>query len=167
MPFAVDVHRKQGDDVADKSDAGDGQQDVPWRDDDRVGLYHEAAGHGDESEMLLEQRKADADNQSGKKADKRDQPAFQHEDPLDKAFSRTHAQERLYVVLLLDDEHRQATEDVECDNDNDENQDHIDGGLLVFHHLVERFVLLETILDLEVRAEPVGDFLLQFCCLLS
>ena len=70
LPFAVDIHRKQCDEVADKCYASYGQQNVPYGYDDRVCLYHETAWHADESEMLLEQGETDSDYKTGKKTDK-------------------------------------------------------------------------------------------------
>ena len=159
----VDIYRKQCDEVAYEGDASCGQQDIPKRNDDRVGLHHEAAGHADEPEVLLEQGYANTDYKAGKHSDKRNQPAFQHEDTFYETLARSHAAERLDVVLLFDDEHRQAAEYVECDDDDDEYQYHEDGCLFVFHHLVEGFVLLETVLDLVVRTEPFRNLILQCC----
>lgn len=76
----VDIYRKQCDEVAYEGDASCGQQDIPKRNDDRVGLHHEAAGHADEPEVLLEQGYANTDYKAGEHSHKRNQPAFQHED---------------------------------------------------------------------------------------
>ena len=111
--------------------------------------------------MLLEQRESYADDQTCGKSGKRYHPSLQHEDPSDEAFLGTEAFQRGDIVLLFDDQHRQAAEDVECDDDYDEYQDHVDRGLLVFHHLVERLVLLEAVLDLETCSQPCLDLFLK------
>ena len=86
---------------------------------------------------FVEQCEADADDQACSEACKRCHPSFQHEDPSDEAFLCTKAFQRGDIVLLFYDQHSEAAEDVECDDDYDENQDHVDCSLLVFHHLVK------------------------------
>ena len=56
------------------------------------------------------------------------------------------------VILFLDDEHRDAAEDVQGDDDDDENEDQEYRRLLVAHHLVERGVLPESVQNLEAGA---------------
>ena len=65
------------------------------------------------------------------------------------------------VRTLFDQEHGKTAEDIEGDDDDDENQDHVDGDLLVSHHSVKRLVLLKAVSDLEVWAEFVRDLLLK------
>ena len=119
------------------------------------------SGHLYYAECLLEGCETDSDDQTACKSRQGDVPSFQNEDLPDQSILGSHAAECPDILLLLDDKHGEASEDVEGDDDDDEDQNHEYGGLLIFHHLVERFVLLEAVLDLESGAKPCADFLLE------
>ena len=101
----VDVYRKKGDEVADDGDSCNGHKDVPWRNNDRIGLYHETARHLDETEMLLEQCKSYTCNQAGEQTRQRNHPAFQHKYASYELVCCTDAAKGLDVVFFLDYEH--------------------------------------------------------------
>ena len=46
---------ESGDEKAYEGDAGEGDEDVAWLDDDGVVLDYEAAGHADDTDVLLDE----------------------------------------------------------------------------------------------------------------
>ena len=143
---------EQGDEVADEGYAGDGGEDILPLEDHGVGVHEEAAGHLDEAEVLLGEGEAYSYNQTGGEAEEGDEPAFEGEGVAEHLVRGSEAAVGFDVILFLDDEHRDAAEDVEGDDDDDEDQDNVDGGFLVAHHLVERRILAEAVQNLEFRA---------------
>ena len=143
---------EEGDDVADEGYTGDGGEDVLPLEDYGVGVHEEAAGHLDEAEVLLGKGEAYADHKTGGETEKGDQPAFQSEGAAEHLVGGPEAAVGLDVILLLDDQHRDAAEDVQGDDDDDENEDQEYRRLLVAHHLVERRILAEAVQNLEFRA---------------
>ena len=99
------MYRKKCYEISDDGDSCNGHKDVPWRNNDRIGLYHETARHLDETEMLLEQGKSDTNDKAGEQARQRNQPAFQHKYASYELVCCTDAAKRPDVILLLDDEH--------------------------------------------------------------
>ena len=110
------------------------------------------SGHFYKSEILLKQGESYTCCKTAREADEGDHPAFKHEYPFYETVLCTEAAESLDVIFLFNDEHGEASEDIKC-NDNDyEYQDHVYGSLFILHHLIEGFVLLETVLDSEIRS---------------
>ena len=70
----------------------------------------------------MKQHETYAKNQSGHKTDQRDQPTFQYEYVSYGTFCGSHAAEGTDILALLDDEHRETSEDIESDNDDYEEQ---------------------------------------------
>ena len=142
---------EEGDDVADEGYTGDGGEDVLPLEDYGVGVHEEAAGHLDEAEVLLGEGEAYADHKAGGEAEQGDEPAFEGEGAAEHLVGGPEAAVGLDVILFLDDEHRDAAEDIQGDDD-DENEDQEYRRLLVTHHLVERRILAEAVQNLEFRA---------------
>ena len=143
---------EEGDEVADEGYAGDGGEDVLPLEDYGVGVHEEAAGHLDEAEVLLGEGEAYSYNQAGGEAEQGDEPSFEGEGAAEHLVGGPEAAVGLDVILLLDDQHRDAAEDVQGDDDDDENEDQEYRRLLVAHHLVERRILAEAVQNLEFRA---------------
>ena len=143
---------EEGDDVADEGYTDDCGEDVLPLEDDRVCVHEEAARHLDETEILLGEGETDADDKAGGETEKGDQPAFQSEGAAEHLVGGPEAAVGLDVILLLDDQHRDAAEDIQGDDDDDEYEDQEYRRLLVTHHLVERRILAEAVQNLEFRA---------------
>ena len=137
------------------------EQYVNPRDDYRICLDNKVSGHFYESEVLLKHRETYSYDQADRQTYQGYHPAFHYEYTADRALWSAEMAQGHDVRTLFDQEHCKAAEDVECDDDDDENQDHVDGDLLVLHHPVEGFVLLEAVFDLEVWTEFVRDLLLK------
>lgn len=140
---------EEGDDVADEGYAGDGGEDILPLEDYGVGVHEEAAGHLDEAEVLLGEGEAYAGHEAAGEAEQGDEPAFEGEGVAEHLVRGAEAAVGLDVILFLDDEHRDAAEDVQRDDDDDENEDQEYRRLLVAHHLVEGGVLPEAVQNLE------------------
>ena len=119
------------------------------------------SGHLYYTEGLLDGCKADSENKSSRKSCKGYKPAFKYEDPADKAVLSSQAAESLHVFAFFDYQHRKASEYIECDDYDDKYEDHEYRSLLIFHHLVQGFVLLESVLYLESWSEPSAYFVLK------
>ena len=104
--------------IADEGYTGDGGEDVLPLEDYGVGVHEEAAGHLDEAEVLLGEGEADADDKTGGETEKGDQPAFQSEGAAEHLVGGPEAAVGLDVILLLDDQHRDAAEDIQGDLEN-------------------------------------------------
>ena len=94
------------------------------------------SGHLYYSECLLYGSEADSEHKSACQSRQGNQPAFKNEYSLDQPLLCSHAPESPDVILLLYDQHGEASEDVERYDDDDEDQDHEYGSLFIFHHLV-------------------------------
>ena len=86
--------------------------------DDWVCVHEEAAGHLDEAEVLLGEGEAYADHKAGGEAEQGDEPAFEGEGVAEHLVGGPEAAVGLDVILLLDDEHRDAAEDIQGDLEN-------------------------------------------------
>ena len=95
------------------------------------------SGHFYEPEVLLHERECDAGHKSGSHTDQGYKPSFKYEYPSDEVVLCTEAPECLYVGFLLNYEHGEASEYVECDYYDDKQQNHVDCRLLILHHLVQ------------------------------
>ena len=86
--------------------------------DDRVCVHEEAARHLDETEILLGEGETDADDKTGGEAEQGDEPAFEGEGVAEHLVGGPEAAVGLDVILFLDDEHRDAAEDIQGDLEN-------------------------------------------------
>ena len=81
-----------------------------------------AVAETNDSELLLQPAKQQSDSDSDDCSQQRNHPALHHEDAADLMLVRTQIPQRDGILLLVNDEHRERTDDVEAGNHQDERQ---------------------------------------------
>ena len=70
----------------------------------------------------------------------------------DLRFTGTQAPEHGNIFFLVDDQHRQGADHIECRDDQDHGQDKEDGPFFRFHHPVKGSLLLVTVFNFKSAA---------------
>ena len=111
---------------------------------DGVGVDDERAlalPQGDDAEALLQPTEQQPHHDAHHGSEGADEPPLEEEDARYLAVAGTHSAQRLHVVALVDDEHRETADDVEARHDEDEREEDVGDELLDLHD-AEGVVLL-------------------------
>ena len=71
--------------------------------------------------MLLAEAEEHTENESAERTQRRDEPTLQEEDAADSGFIGTEVRKDADVLALVEDEHRERTNQIEAGDEQDEN----------------------------------------------
>ena len=125
-----------------------------------VGVDDERAlgvAQGDDAELLLQPAEEQSHDDAHDGSDGRDEPPLEQEDGRHLAVAGTEGTQRLHVVALVDDEHRERADDVEAGHDEDEGEEDVGDELFDLHDAEGVVLLLIAVADVVLRAHYLLD----------
>lgn len=131
---------------------------------ERIGVDNERAtglAHADNSELLLQPAQQQTESCADNSADNGDETAFNEEYLPYQTVRCSKIPQCPDIVLLIDDEHRERTDDVEAGYDKDEREEDIGDNLLNLHYAERVLLLLEPVFHDILVAADAADFLLH------
>ena len=151
-----------GREEADGEDGDEDEHHVPGMDAHGVGVDDERAlglSQGDDAELLLQPAEEQSHDDAHDGSDGRDEPPLEQEDGRHLAVAGAEGTQRLHVVALVDDEHRERADDVEAGNEQDEGEEDVGDEFLDLHdaeRVLLLFVAVEHAVAFAERGNQVG-----------